>query len=414
MKKIIIALTSLTCAIAANAQNMNKIKELIEDKNFAVAKTEVDALVAKPDYANKAEVWYYKGVIENALSADEKTKMLCKDCKQEAFASLQKYVSLDAKMVLLKINQGTQLFELYNGFLDEGNKAYTANNIDKAYDQFNKALQVHDYIGDKKIEREGTNFGIMDTGLMNNVAICAMNSGKNLEAIALYKKLIDTKAATQEMGNNCSILASNTFIAGAKTEAQSFNDLCKIYFKNDDPFYETEMMMMEGVDKKTVLAKYDAIIKQKPNSYRIHFNYLAELFNYIHGNVIPKEDKPVTSNTFVSVAQATNAIQHTPDVDALLCKHYYNTSFDYQETANKLKGTDKESLAKKATALAAQKAAADECIKYGIATEAGYAATKMSEADMANLKSIYPVLKSIYAFKNDAAKVAEYKAKEDK
>jgi hypothetical protein len=37
----------------------------------------------------------------------------------------------------------------------------------------------------------------------------------------------------------------------------------------------------------------------------------------------------------------------------------------------------------------------------------------MAEADKENYKSILPVLKSIFAFKNDAAKAAAYKKKEE-
>ena len=414
MKRVLFSIAAIALIANVNAQNLNKVKDALEEKNLMVAKQEIDGLMAKPEYTAKPDVWFWKGMVENELSKDDKTRTSCADCKLEAVQSFKRYLELDKKGVLMVTRLGAPMYELYNGFLEEGNKAYTTENIAMAYDQFNKALELHDYIGTVKLlEREGINFAAMDTMLISNVAICAMNSNKNLEAIALYSKLIDTKAATENMANNCGVLVSNTFISNKKKEAQDFNNKCKNYFANNETFYETEMQMMEDADRKVVMAKYDEAIKAKPNAYRIHFNYLAEMFNYIHaGKPLSADEKLAMQTRFDALAQATNAINHTADVDALLCKNYYNVALDYNEQSLKIKGTDKESIKQKEALTAKQNGYVEKCIQAGLSAEKLFTASPtMAEADKENYKSILPVLKSIFAFKNDAAKAAAYKKK---
>jgi hypothetical protein len=412
MKKGILVAASIALFANAQAQNIGKVKDLIDEKNFTAAKAEMDELIKKPESAKNSEWWYYKGVIENMLSHDAKTIASCADCKFDAFQSFKKYMELDKNAVLMLANNNVQLFDLYNGFLDEGGKAYNAEKIDVAFDQFTKGLQVHDYIVAKKLDYNGTLLNAIDTSLISNTAICALNSGKNLEAIALYNRLMDANAATEDMANNCGILANNTFIAGNKKEAADFNAACSRYFKNNQTFKESEVTMMDPTNKIAIFQKYETLIADNAKSYRLHYNYMAELFNYVHTNSSISDDEKTKYKTrFQEIAKATDAIEHQVSTVVLLAKHYYNSSYDYQEAGQKIKGTDKESTKQKDALRVLQMAAADQTIQYGLDAEKELLAAKVQDAE--SLKSIYGILSSIYNLKNDVAKTKEYQAKKD-
>jgi hypothetical protein len=398
-----------------HAQSISEVKELIADNKMKDAKQMMDAIIAKPEVASKPEAWYYKGIAENACSKEKDAASICKDCKADAFASFKKYMAMDAKSFLMKASENVQLFDLYNGFLDEGNTAYEAKDLESAYTKFSLANEVRTFIADKKLEYKDTKFTGIDTALVTNIAIFAINTKKYTAAMDIYKGLMSKNAAVQDLANNCAIAASNAYAAGSKAEAIAFNDLCKTYYTNNDIFYESEMQMMDVNDKKALHDKYEKAIAAKPNAYRLHFNYLAELFNTLHvDNKGTEDEKIILQQKLETIAAKTDAINHTVDVDAMLCKHYYNTVYDMQEKIRKITGTTKDALAQKNIIKEKVASTMDNCIAKGLACETYYAAqASPTDGDKENLKSILGILKSAYGQKANTAKVAEYKAKVD-
>jgi tetratricopeptide (TPR) repeat protein len=415
LKKIAIAIAAIVSLQHGYAQSISEVKELIADNKMKEAKQMMDAIIVKPEVASKSEAWYHKGVAENACSKEKDAATICKDCKADAFASFKKYMAMDAKSFLMKASENVQLFDLYNGFLDEGNTAYEAKDLETAYTKFCLANDVRTFIVDKKLEYKDTKFTGIDTPLMTNIAIFAINIKKYTAAIDIYKTLMAAKAAPQDLGTNCAIVASNAYAAGNKEEAIAFNEQCKTYFTNNDIFYESEMQMMDVSDKKALHQKFEKAIAAKPSSYRLHFNYLAELFNTLHvDNKDTEEEKLILLQKLEAIAAKTDAINHTTDVDIMLCKHYYNSVYDMQEKMRKMTGSTKDVVAAKNVLKEKLATTMDACIAKGLAAESHYTSLPtMAEGDKENLKSILGILKSAYGQKANTAKVAEYKAKVD-
>jgi tetratricopeptide (TPR) repeat protein len=415
MKKIIFALCLLSSFTQINAQGLDDIKDLLKENNIKDAKVAMDAWMTKQNNETKSENWYYKGMIENASSKEKDAATLCKDCKQDAFESFKKYMSIDTKQFLMKGSENVHFFDLYNGFLDLGNTAYEAKDLETAYTRFNQANAVREYIVEKKLIYKDTKFTGVDTSLLTNIAIFAINIKKYTAAIDVYTKLMSTNAAPQDLATNCAIVAVNAYEAGNKTEGAAFNEQCKSYFTNNDIFFETEMQLMDNTDKKTLFEKYEKAIAAKPNAYKLHFNYLVELFNVLHiDNKGTEEEKEILTKKVIAIANKTMSINSNVDVNAMLAKHYYNAVYDMQEKIKKVTGLPKDVIAKKNAMKEKQSLMMDDCITNGLEAEKKYASIPApTAADQQNLKGMYEVLRSIYTLKALPLKVAEYKAKYD-
>ncbi|MBC7689647.1 MAG: hypothetical protein H7211_15870, partial [Aquabacterium sp.] len=175
-------------------------QDIKEIRNFSLlgqtqkAKEAVDKYMAIAKNTQKGEGWYYKGYIYNQISKDStKTVEDNAALKNQAFDALKKYRELEPKSPLLEEQHNSALYDLYVGFYSElGVKAYLAKNPATAFENFRKALEVHDYINaNSLVGNNGFKFSALDTMLTLYTAIAAAEAKKTDSAAAYYQKIVN-------------------------------------------------------------------------------------------------------------------------------------------------------------------------------------------------------------------------------
>ena len=143
MKKICLLILLGFSGFVMQAQDLDKIKELITQSKFTEAKVAIDKFLSQPKNTDEPEAWYYKGRIYNSLSSDKATPEAdVYNLKNEAYDAFKKYQVLDPKDIWLALEGYGSYLDLYAGFYDYGAKAFNAKSFDLAYQSFKKANEV--------------------------------------------------------------------------------------------------------------------------------------------------------------------------------------------------------------------------------------------------------------------------------
>ncbi|MBK7433952.1 MAG: hypothetical protein IPI66_08675 [Chitinophagaceae bacterium] len=147
MKKVYFLFFLLISASSLVAQDLDDIRKLIILKQYAKGKDELDKFLSNPANATKAEAWYYKAFVSNAISREPSTTILQSEkLNKDAYAAIKKYKELDPKEKLTKEEENATIFNVYYGFYDLAVKTYNSKDFEQSYKQFGNVLDVHDYI----------------------------------------------------------------------------------------------------------------------------------------------------------------------------------------------------------------------------------------------------------------------------
>lgn len=396
------------------AQSVDDIKKLVGKSDWPAAKKAVDAHLAVEKNAAKPDGWYYKGVIYNECSKKDETASLCTNCKLEAFEAFKKYQAMDAKNIYMILEENVRLFDLYNGFFDMGAKAFGNKDYNAAYDNFGNAAEVEAYIRNKGFEYNGFKFGELDTSLVQNLALAARLGKKDADAVKHYERLI---GAGVDGPNN---LEMYQYVAQYYAESKNIGALNAVLSKAqklypDDPYWtEVELEMVDKKDKPTLFAKYEELTAKNPNNYTLAYNYGVELFNFLYvGDTKPADFSGYQTKLENTLTKAI-ALKNTGDANLIMARHLYNDVYDLQDAIKKNKGTKPEDAKKRADLKTQSLKAADDCIKYASAAAKVFAdMPKLKPIDKANYKNALSILESMYSYKGDAAKAADYKKQAD-
>ena len=170
MNKFFLLMAFSLMVTATHAQDIKDIRNFTLLGQTQKAKDLIDKYLAVPKNAQKGEGWYYKGFIYNQTSKDS-TKSLSEsaELKATAFEAFKKYRELDPKAELLAEQNNSPLFDLYVGYYSElGVKSYVAKDPATAFEDFRRALEVHDYIhANNLIGNNGYKFSALDTFKLN-------------------------------------------------------------------------------------------------------------------------------------------------------------------------------------------------------------------------------------------------------
>ncbi|UAY51039.1 hypothetical protein [Ferruginibacter albus] len=418
MKKLAFILLLAAGSLVTYAQSIDDIKDLIQNPGYDLlkAKAMIDKYQANAKNASKAEGYYYKGYIYNALSKADSLKVAGTDYKWDAFEAFKKYQQMDKNNVLMVLNSNAPLFDIYNNYFTLGANAYNASNYPDAFSNFKKALDVEDYITGKDFEYNGFKFPEFDTSLIQNTALAARQSKDTANALVYYKKISDAGlGGTQNY-------AAYTFPVEYylyRKDSANFTEATakgkKVYPTEDYwTVAEMEFISNSATSKDDLFAKYAALQKANPTNYTIGYNYSVELYNYIFAN----DDKTIKADNYKpvlgDVLKTTIAIKSTGDANLLMARYLYNSSFDNSDNAQKIKGTKPDDVKKKKALNDLATSQMNELIPYANAAADYYAGLpKLKPIDKGNYKSAYTMLISVYEAKKDAAKVAEYQKKMD-
>jgi len=198
MQRFLLSLLILLGSSRLFAQSIEDIEGQFQKGELDKAKASVDAFLIKDKNATKADGWWYKGVIYNEIAKNDKYKSLAPDGRMEAFNAFKKYYELEPKAVRATLEQHVRLFDIYNGYFDQGVANFGASKFEDAFNNFKNALLVEEYIAGKGYEYNGFKFPTFDTTLIQNIALSAYRAKKDDEAVVYYKKIAEQKIAGKD------------------------------------------------------------------------------------------------------------------------------------------------------------------------------------------------------------------------
>jgi tetratricopeptide (TPR) repeat protein len=343
MKKILFGLFLLIAGFAVNAQDYKQAKKLLEKKDLAGAKTQIDGYVAaNPD---KAEGLYYKGKIYAAIAADPTMSGTVPDAAKTAFESFKQAIERKETSNDLKLLEATNtikfyepLFDLRSIFFKLGetarNTAYTTqktSDYEAALNNFMNAEAVGKYASDIKI----ADVPAIDTIVVLNIGAAAANAGKEATALKYFKRLIDANIKGAEFDYPYEWVTEyyfnkkdyeNFLKYQAKGVASSPNDK---YLNGVLVDYYSNIK-----DYPNLFKSYETLISKNPDSSSYRNNYAAEMFNYAYKQGAGKvENKDVLLKNIVT--QLNQVLAKNPnDIRAnwLMGQYYYNSGVENKLT----------------------------------------------------------------------------------
>src|SRR5437763_2425006 len=150
MRKVFFAAALLAATVTvSSAQDLKDVQEKISKGKYNEAKDQLDKFMADPKNANNASAYYYKAQIQKYYAQTDSTGTLNYDASKEALDAYKKTLQLDPKNPMMTIDQNLGLFQLFDMNYNRGIKQYNNKNYDAAFSQFQKALDVQDYIRSK-------------------------------------------------------------------------------------------------------------------------------------------------------------------------------------------------------------------------------------------------------------------------
>lgn len=417
MKKISMFVTLCFASVSISAQNLDDVNKLLGNQKFAEAKAAIDKILADPKNASKSDAWYFKGRAYNAYSYDKQITLTEKfDIKLAAFEAFKKVQELDTKDMRLKLENYLSYIDLYGGFYDVGANAFNEKNYDASLEAFKKTMEVEKYIQSKGYTYTDVKLHALDTGLVLNTAIAAMQAKKIEEAVSYYRMLTDANVSEKQYQEVYEYLVDYYSKKDDQANLQLMLQKGKTIYPESEFWtdVEVENVKKKG-DKAALFAKYDDLITQYPTNFLLPYNYAIEMYNMLYVG----DDKPANADAqklkLTEVLKKAIANDKGIDASVLMTKHLYNVSSDLSVEVNKVKGTKPEDVKKKADIAAKAKSAMNEFLSYGDKVIAFYEPQLQSlkPVQKATFKELLTNMSEVYTYQKNAAKAAEMEKKKD-
>ena len=409
-------LVAFTLVITAtHAQDIKAIRNFTLLGQNEKAKESIDKFLLVPKNAAKPEGWYYKGFVYNQLSKDSaKTIAQNAEMKATAYEALKKYRELAPKAELLEEQNNSSLFDLYVGYYsDLGVKAYLAKDPAAAFENFRKALEIHDYIhANNLVGNNGYKFSALDTMLTLYTAITANEAKKIEESTLYYRKITDANITDPQFIDAYQVLADRYKTSKDKVAFAEIIAKGKLLFPANNEYW-TAMEIEEatdGVVAPEIFARYEELMVKNPGNYTLPYNYAVELYRYIYSDETKNVNTDEYKKKLPEVMDKAIKIKSTPEANFLLANFLYNNSIDISEEARKMKAVKPDEIKKKKEIQALSDASMNQAIPYAEAVITLHATAEHKTSEKVNYKQSLVILKNIYEMKKDPAKVASYEA----
>ncbi len=414
MKKILCFIAVAFLSNIVIGQTLDDVRKLLEKNKFAEAKKGIDVFLADPKNAAKADGWYYKGVIYNETAKADTITRLCPTCRLEAFEAFKKYQTLDPKNVLMILEQNVRLFDIYNGFFDNGAKKYNAKDYEGAYEYFKNSALVSDYITSKGFDYNGFKFPALDTSLTQNTALAARLANKDDLAAVYYEKLVAINMRSENDLEMYQFLIEHYIKTKNKPAFDAVIAKAKNFYPKNEYWTEVELEQVDKKDKIALFAKYEELLAVNKSNYLLSYNYCVELFNYVYVSDPKPSDFGTAKSKLIVAIKSAIELKNTPEANLLMAKSIYNDTYDAQEEYNKVKGAKPADIKLRADKKAIMIKMADECILYSdVAIAEFLKIPKLKASEKGNLKSCYNLQESMYSLKGNVAKSTEAKNKSE-
>jgi hypothetical protein len=337
------------------------------------------------------------------------------DLKNEAFLAFKKNQLLDAKDVRLLFEGYNSYLILYSGYYDLGSVFFGAKKYKDAINSFKKAIDVKDYILSKKYEYPGVKLYALDTSIIFNIGICALQDKNEAEAVNYFKILADANVIAEGYKDFYEFVADYYERKNEESNLISFLNKARKLYPDDEVWNDLEIKQAGKTgDEKILFAKYEEMIAKQPNSFLLTYNYAAELYNKLHGKDAAEDVDSVASNKLIEYLKIAIKNEGEKDVLAtmLLTNHLYNTSAIKINLSNIIKGNKPADIKQKSLLKSQSNKLMDDCIVYAERVESFYTnLSNKTPIQKANLKKVLNYLEDIYGLKKNAAKLAEYQKK---
>lgn len=414
MTKISIVCLLFFYSITGMSQSLDDINILMEKKQFKEAKTAIDKHLADAKNSSKADGWYYKGRIYNALSYDKATPPAeAYDLKLQAFEAFKKNQQLDSKDLRMKVEGYKSYLDLYYGLFDLGATFYNEKGFDKAFNSFKNALEVKDYMLAKQYTFSESTLYPLDTALVLNTAIAGMQSKNEDAAAVYYRKLTDANVVGDSYQEVYEFLADYYTKKEDAANLKAILDKGKMYYPKNEFWTSMELdAVRKKGDQAALFTKYEEMMAANPSNFIIPYNYSIELFNSIYGKEAKPADEKAAKAKLTTVLKAAIANDKGIDATVLMTKHLYNLSSDLSIAASLTKGTKPELIKKKADLVAQTNKQMDEFLQYAIQASAFYdAQASLRPAQKGSYQELLTNMSEIYNYKKDVKKATEAEKK---
>jgi tetratricopeptide (TPR) repeat protein len=409
MKKVLLTTLLAIAGLGIFAQKLDKAKDLLKDKKYADAKTQIDGVIADPKNEKNGEAWFYKGKIYSAIAADAALGAQTPDARKQAFDAFKKYVEVDDKHILLVLENYKPILDLYTYYFNAGAALYKANQNAEAYSTFKDCLAISDYMNSKG----WTNIKL-DTTIVLYAGITSEKSGKKDDAAVYYGKLAEAKINGENNDQIYGWLVGHYAEKKDDANAMKYLNLAReVYPKKDSLWEEYEMEMVRNSgDKKRLYDYYDKKLAANPSDYMTLYDYSVDMYTTAYDTSLAK--RPGNSAETISKVEANmkKVVELKPDFVTgylNLGKVIFNEANDILNESKKIRpqGGVKlkpDELKKKDDLRKAATKKFDEAIPYfekidQILGPQG----KLKGEEKRNLKEAYDLLSSIYD--NDGNKV---------
>jgi tetratricopeptide (TPR) repeat protein len=334
MKNIFLTVLLVVSALMAQAQKVDKAKDLYDKKKYAEAKTEIDKVLASEKMKENSEAHLIKTKILLAMAAAPELKATVPDARDQAYESIKKYLEIEGKekdekkrYLLLTLENNGPLIDIYTGYNKDAATFYNAGNFNDALTNFKNALSVFDIIAAKNIVQIK-----LDTTTTLYAGISAEKANKPDEAATYYAKIAESKAKGEGFVEIYKWLADYYKRKEDIATASKFTALGREVYP-DDTFwsgFELDMMREKG-SKEQLFSKYENVIKENPDNHIYLFNYGVELYQMAYNE--DKTKRPANSKELIETARThlNKALTLKPDypnVHMVLGQISYNEGVD--------------------------------------------------------------------------------------
>ncbi|MFM7710781.1 MAG: hypothetical protein ACKO5C_07675 [Ferruginibacter sp.] len=278
MKKWILLFFLYGFSAQIMAQSLDEIKGVFMMNDFKKAKTMIDGFVQstkKPKNASNAEAWYLSAQIHNYYSFD--TTLPAVDAlrlKEESFTSLEKYLQLDPSMKAMMEENGKVIFiQLYSALYNLGIGFFNDQTYDKATVAFIKANDAKNLSISQKLLFEEIEFSKLDTGLVINIGVSALNAKNEALAMSYFQQLADASLAGKDYLQYYVTLAEYYLEQKNKEKLMAISDKAQqLYPANADQFLDYEIKLLtDGKDETAKISIYkELLVKYPTNTYLLN------------------------------------------------------------------------------------------------------------------------------------------------
>lgn len=421
MKKSLLMAIVLLTGLFGKSQDFDNIKKMVILSQYEKAKPELDSYLSNEKNAKKAEGWYYKAYVYNSLGRTAITTKPVAESKalyQGAYDAIKKYAEIDPKAPLTSEEKNSTVYNLYYGFYDLGARVYNDKNYAECYDLFGKALDVHDYIYNNKLDGPNNlKFASLDTELVFTLAVLANDLKKKDESLMYYKKIADAGISGDKYIGAYDEMVLKAIKEKNAADFAKYIAPAKRNYPADLPYWENKEIefALGDLEGEAMLNKYEELTKTLPNNFVVFYNYAIEIDKYLTSDAAKGKDAAAISAYRTKIEELykkTITIKSTIEANLQLANIYYGKTFDLQDRISKIKGTKPAELKVKNDLIAESKALSLATIPY--AEEAVNLLSKLEKykySDKANYKLALEILGSGYKVAGNAAKVAEVEKK---